>query len=684
MKTILSFAILIFACCPTFAQNAAETWNGAMTYEGDKEIRMRLELNPKANGKFSGKLVYLEPANAEIVLDEVVRDAASLSFEFEYEKSFNKFDGKLDANSGKFSGIFMTAKGVVSAGFPLEFTKTTADEPAVDEPTEIWKGVLDAGIAKLRLQLEMTPDADGWKAKLISIDQGNAEMVPDSITRDEDSLSFEIRKLAVKYEGKIDAEAGTIEGTFVQAGQSMPLKFEKGEKAKPTTHIQTWQGTMDAGGRKFDFQFRVFQDEDEKLSAKLDSYSERIFGLSCTVEHGADGTITVEVPISKALYVGTLSDDMQTIDGKWKQAGGEFDLKLTQVSLDETRPPKAPERPQTPKGPFPYRVREMIFENSAADIKLAATLTVPKEKDKPPVAILINGSGPQDRDESIADHKPFWVVADHLSRNGIAVFRYDERGVGRSTGTFEGATSADLATDVEAAIDYLKGRRDVDPTRIILIGHSEGGLLAPMIAARRDDVAGVVLLAPPGVNGVKVVINQSRLIAEASGTADEEELQMQEKILELAFELLKSQPETNDDFYEQFEAKTAEVMGEDAEKFELVPEIEVAVRQLDTPWFRYFAKYEPGPALEKTKCPTLVLIGEKDLQVDPKLNLPPIKAALAKSGNQDVTIEQLSGLNHLFQTCESGSPSEYMAIEQTFAPKALKEISQWINKRFAD
>jgi pimeloyl-ACP methyl ester carboxylesterase len=553
-----------------------------------------------------------------------------------------------------------------------------------DSP-EIWKGTLDVRVMQLRLELELNPEGDESPGKLISLDQGDAEMVLDEFSRDGDSISFSIRKMGVEYKGKLDADGKSITGTFKQAGQSFPLKLVKGEKAKPTTHFQTWKGTMDAGGKKFDFQFRVFRDEDDNTTAKLDSFTERVFNLHCDVTHDmSDGSITVEIPVTKATYVGEFSDDMESIKGKWKQSGGEFDLNLESVALEKTREPKAPERPQTPKGPFPYRSKPTTFKNEDAGIKLAGTLTMPKDVEAPPVVILITGSGPQDRDETIADHKPFAVIADHLSRRGIAVLRYDERGVGASEGEFNGATSADLATDVEAAIERLKRRKDINTNQIILAGHSEGGLLAPMIASRRDDVAGVILLAPPGVNGAKIVINQSRLIAEVTGSANQDELDKQERLLGIAFELLKADTAGTDEFYQQFKTKAAEVMGEESKDFELIPQIEVAVRQLDTPWFRFFATYEPVPALSKTSCPVLCMIGSKDLQVDPKLNLPPIRKALTDGGNTDFTIAEMEGMNHLFQDCETGSPAEYGQIEQTISPIALNMMSDWIKKRFGN
>ena len=452
--------------------------------------------------------------------------------------------------------------------------------------TEIWDGTLDVTIAKLRLKLEMTLDENNvWQGKMFSVDQGNSEMKLDQLQRSDDSLSFEVKRLRVKFEGKINADAGTIRGTFTQDGRSSPLEFVKGEESKPTTHIQPWNGTLQAGGRKFDFQFRVMQDEDEKLSAKLDSFSERIFGLNCDVEHEENGTITVKIPVTGATYIGTISDDMQTIDGKWKQAGGEFDLQLTRVPLDRTR---NSERPQTPRAPFPYNEKEVSFENKNANIKLVGTLTSPRSG-KSPAVILITGSGPQDRDETIMDHKPFAVIADHLSRKGIAVLRYDERGVGDSSGDFSTATSADLATDVEAAIDFLKSQPEIDAAKILLAGHSEGGLLAPMIASRRDDLAGIVLLAPPGVNGAKLVMNQSRMIAKVAAAADDEALDKQEQILKIAFDLIKLPTPDSGDFYEAFKVKAAEILGQDHKDFQLQPEIEISVRQLDTPWFRYLA-----------------------------------------------------------------------------------------------
>ena len=547
------------------------------------------------------------------------------------------------------------------------------------DTAEVWLGQLDLKVAKLRLQLEMSEDANArWSGKLISLDQGNAEMKLDSLERDDESIAFTVKKMGIEFDGDLDLENSVIEGTFSQGGQKFELRFEKGDKAKPATHVQNWNGIMKAGGREFDFQFRVFEDEDEKLTGKLDSFSESIYGLHCDIKIGAGNKgVEIDIPATAAKYVGTFTEDMKTINGSWQQSGGEFELNLSHASIAATREPKPRKRPQTPKGPFPYQSEEVTFKNTDAEIELAGTLTYVKSK-KSPVVILITGSGPQDRDETIFSHKPFAVIADHLTRNEIAVLRYDERGVEKSTGVFSEANSADLATDVEAAIEFLKTNPNIDSEKIILAGHSEGGLIAPMIAAKRDDVAGVVLLAPPGVNGTKIVLDQSRRIAVANGAASKEDLDKLEQTNRIAFDLLSSEEVKPGKLYEEFKTAAADALGE---AVNTIP-VEMSIRQLDSPWFRFFATYEPVPALEKTTCPALVLIGKKDLQVDPDLNIPPIEEALEKAGNKDFTVKRLDKLNHLFQECETGSPSEYATIELTFSPKALNLISDWIQARF--
>jgi pimeloyl-ACP methyl ester carboxylesterase len=320
------------------------------------------------------------------------------------------------------------------------------------------------------------------------------------------------------------------------------------------------------------------------------------------------------------------------------------------------------------------------FENTIQDLTLAGTLTLPSGADRHPAVILISGSGPQNRDEEILGHKPFLVLADHLTRNGIAVLRYDDRGTGASTGDFQKATTADFSTDAESALHYLKTRKDIDTTQIGLIGHSEGGMVAPMLAARSADVAFMVLLGSPAVRNLQeLLLKQDELIARSFGISEKEIEQMKE-VNRTAYLLVA----TDSDSLKQ---KLTVLAKNNALKIpaQLIPKgmskeqfISTQVDGLSSSWARYMMRYDPSEALSKVHCPVLALNGEKDLQVTPKDNLAAIQSILTKSGNTRVVTKELKNLNHLFQECETGSPKEYAEIDQTFSPTALSEISNWL------
>jgi hypothetical protein len=294
---------------------------------------------------------------------------------------------------------------------------------------------------------------------------------------------------------------------------------------------------------------------------------------------------------------------------------------------------------------------------------------------------LITGSGPQNRDEEILGHKPFLVIADYLTRNGIAVLRCDDRGTNESKGDFKTATSMDFSTDVEAALDFLLTRKEIDKTKIGLIGHSEGGLIAPMVAVRRKEVGFIVLLAGPGISGKRILLAQEALIERASG-------EREEVIRDLAaadsgaYDLVAGTKDIDtlktaltSYFTDRLKVDTtfAKTAGADQGQF-----IAMQVKQLATPWMKYFIQYDPAPTLQRVKCPVLALDGSKDLQVPPEIDLAAIKKALEKGGNTDITTVELPDLNHLFQECKTGSPAEYAGIEQTFSPLALDEMTKWI------
>jgi hypothetical protein len=285
--------------------------------------------------------------------------------------------------------------------------------------------------------------------------------------------------------------------------------------------------------------------------------------------------------------------------------------------------------------------------------------------------LLIAGSGPNDRDESILGHKPFLVLSDYLTRKGIVVLRADKRGVGRSTGKYATATTADFATDAEAGVAYLKTRSEVDPHRIGLVGHSEGGTIAPMVAAGNPDVRFIVMMAGTGVTGERILVEQVRMIAEANGISKEKAAQAADKESELLALVVK---ETDNAVVEkELREKLAGQMPE--------AQIDAAIKDITSPWGRYLLSYDPTTALRKVVCPVLAIDGEKDLQVSPAQNLPPIRKALEEGGNKHFEIDELPGLNHLFQTAKTGSPAEYAQIEETISPVALDKIATWILKQ---
>ncbi|MBA4055026.1 MAG: alpha/beta hydrolase [Marivirga sp.] len=341
-------------------------------------------------------------------------------------------------------------------------------------------------------------------------------------------------------------------------------------------------------------------------------------------------------------------------------------------------------RPQEPSKPYPYYSEDITFQNIQANISLAGTLTLPSKQGSYPAAILISGSGAQNRDEQISGHKPFLVIADHLTKNGIAVLRFDDRGVGKSTGDFSAATTADFAADVASAVAYLKTRTDINVKKIGLIGHSEGGVVAPMVASSSGDVSFIVLLAAPGIEIKKVLMMQQELIPRAMG-ASESDVQKSVAISEKAFEMIL----TSDD-RQTLKADLAKLVEENYDDVpaalrppNMTKEQTVAMQSevLSSPWYQNLLRYDPAPTLEAVNCPVLALNGEKDIQVTSRENLAGISDALKNGGNTNVTTKELANLNHLFQECETGSLMEYDKIEQTFSPVALKEISDWILKQ---
>jgi len=415
---------------------------------------------------------------------------------------------------------------------------------------------------------------------------------------------------------------------------------------------------------------------DDGYSATLDSPDQGATGIPITMTTFENDTLKLEASNLGITYSGKFTNE--TFNGTFTQAGFKIPLILGRETIEKSKN----NRPQEPKEPYPYYSEDVSFENASANLTLAGTLTLPKKEGRFPVVILISGSGPQDRNEELLGHKPFLVISDYLTRKGIGVLRFDDRGIGKSTGNFSEATSADFATDVQSAISYVKSREEIDASKIGLIGHSEGGVIAPMVAVKSNDVSYIVLLAGTGIPGDKLLLLQQELIGRAMGMSETQLRKAKELSTEI-FEMIVNSTAsqhlkrdvTNYITEELNKLSNAEIptgMSKDAAS------IKTQVDQLTSPWMVYFMKHNPAEVLESVKCPVLALNGEKDLQVPPKENLTSIQNALEKGGNSEITTIEFPNLNHLFQESMSGTPNEYGTIEQTFAPVALKAISDWI------
>jgi len=438
-----------------------------------------------------------------------------------------------------------------------------------------------------------------------------------------------------------------------------------------------WYGILKISGAQLKLVLNLSKNG-SGYAATLDSPDQGAKGIPVNSVEFSNSVLKIQLSGINAEYQGTLEAG-NNFKGTFRQNGMSFPLDLGREVLEGTKAL----RPQEPAKPYSYYTEEVKFENKKDKVTLAGTLSLPSKEGNYPVAILISGSGPQNRDEEIMSHKPFLVIADHLTKNGIAVLRYDDRGTAQSTGDFNAATSREFATDVEAAISYLKTRKEVNVKKIGLIGHSEGGLIAPMVAADSKDVAFIVLLAGPGIPGDQIMIKQNRLIGKAGGIPDQaldKSEQMNRKVyavLKQKLDLAETKKQIKVLLEEDHNNAPAEQRLSDRDKEAVISRM---VNSIVSPWTHFFLTYDPAPALEKVKCPVLALNGENDLQVPPKENLEAIKIALEKGGNENFTTKELPNLNHLFQESKTGSPNDYGKIEQTFSPSALSEVTTWINK----
>lgn len=437
-----------------------------------------------------------------------------------------------------------------------------------------------------------------------------------------------------------------------------------------------WNGVLDVMGTQVRLVFHIEQTENG-YSATFDSPDQGTEGIPFSSVEFQGSEVTLTALNFRAMYQGILAAD--SITGTWNQGGQSFPLNLSRYEVVRIER----NRPQEPKKPYAYREEEVFFENRKDGIMLAGTLTYPDSDGVFPAVILISGSGPQNRDQKIFGHRSFLVLADHLTRHGFVVLRYDDRGTEQSTGDHSLATSADFATDVLVAVDFLKTRSEIDSDHIGLIGHSEGGVIAPLAANQSDDIAHIVLLAGTGIPGKEISLLQTKsLLTDLPFEVEDEEsfIQFNERWLEIAASD-QMIPEKRDALTQHFRDVESVLYAMLPEGMDTENYIAQQVRMSLSPWMQYFYNHNPSDELGKITIPVLSLNGSKDVQVDAKVNQLAIKRALEKAGNRHFRILELEGLNHMFQESESGQMNEYAAIEQTFSPMALDEITRWLKEQ---
>jgi len=362
-------------------------------------------------------------------------------------------------------------------------------------------------------------------------------------------------------------------------------------------------------------------------------------------------------------------------------------IALMIISIFAYTQPKI--KPQTPAPPFDYNIDSVEYDNTDKTVHLGATLTYPKTKGPFTTVVMITGSGQQDRDETILGHKPFAVIADYLTKHGIAVLRVDDRMKGLSKGNIVTATSADYANDVMTSINYLLTRKEIDKRKIGVMGHSEGGLIAPMIYTKFPSLAFIISLAGTGVSGAEILFKQqtdplknvvSEKVFNAYADLTQQTLAVIHNNYSLSDSLILENVKTvftkwktnhDDSTLIKLNAKnvSAEVYANRQIKAELIP------------WYKYFIATEPNDFWNKVKCPVLALNGEKDIQVYPDQNITAITTSLMKAGNKNVTTKIFPGLNHLFQHCTKCTVQEYPELEETFAPEVLVYITDWLKEK---
>ncbi len=422
-----------------------------------------------------------------------------------------------------------------------------------------------------------------------------------------------------------------------------------------------WNGALEIQGVKLRITFHIEQIA-SAYKATMDSPDQGVKGIPVTSIRFKDSNLKMEVENINFMYDGVQKNDT-LIEGSFSQAGINLPLNLVK---GET----ILKRPQEPKPPFSYKIEEVKFENKQEGFSLAGTLTYPQEGSNFPAVVLITGSGAQNRDEEIMGHKPFFVLADYLTRNGIAVLRYDDRGVGESKGDFSSATTENFALDALSGFNYLKTRKEINPRKIGLIGHSEGGVITFMLAAENKDIAFIVSMAGTAMRGDSLLYEQRKMISSAAGVS-QTTFEQNEELVKKLNDIISTH---SIDEIKQNASKYVDELFPAGLSPEQKKGYEQQIIRQASPWMQYFMKYNPAEDIPKIKCPIFAINGMKDVQVNADTNLDRVKALSPKA-----TVKKYPDLNHLFQHSKTGLMNEYGEIEETMSPEVLNDIAVWIN-----
>ncbi|MEI8278141.1 MAG: alpha/beta fold hydrolase [Bacteroidota bacterium] len=447
--------------------------------------------------------------------------------------------------------------------------------------------------------------------------------------------------------------------------------------------IGSWQGSLNVG-KELRLIFNIKADEKGVYSATMDSPDQGATGIPCSGVSIHGDSISVEMVKIRGVFDGVMQD-ANNINGKWTQAGNSLPMKMKRMEK-----PLTLNRPQTPQAPFNYIIEDVVYPNKDKTMEYGATITIPKGKGPFPALVMITGSGPQNRDEELFGHKPFAVIADYLTNHGYIVLRVDDRGMGKTTGKFRGSTSADFAKDVNTSVDYLKTRKEVDVKKIGLMGHSEGGMIAPMVASERKDIDFIILEAGPGVKIAQLMEEQNAAILGKTGKLSEDAIAKYSllyrniaKDIVNAKDSIEARKVINRDVdawktttAKEIVESTTGITDEDSQASFVDGFMEIYTDA----WFRYFFSFDPQVYLRKLSCKVLALNGDKDIQVLSKSSIPGIRESLAKSKSKVYEAREIPGLNHLFQHCKTCTVNEYGQLEETFAPEVLGMIVDWLDK----